>query len=140
MDSHSPDRHALHNPVDDTILCASVQYATAEDVDLAVDAATTAFESGPWRSFTGAKRGEALLKLADLMIAHSDEISWLDAQVIGKPLKFAKWELQVGVDIIKYYAGWADKYAGESYPADDGFIKIVRHGLSLASMSQSLLG
>lgn len=25
------------------------------------------------------------------------------------------------------YAGWADKYSGESYPGEDGFIKIVRH-------------
>lgn len=132
MDSHSADRHTIHSPIDDTALCTSVQYATAEDVDLAVEGATAAFESGPWRSFTGAKRGEALLKLADLMITHGDEIAWLDAQAIGKPMPMAKWELQTGVDIIKYYAGWADKYAGESYPADDGFIKIVRHGLFTA--------
>lgn len=25
------------------------------------------------------------------------------------------------------YAGWADKYSGQSFPADDGFYKIVRN-------------
>jgi aldehyde dehydrogenase (NAD+) len=25
------------------------------------------------------------------------------------------------------FAGWIDKFAGESYPADDGFYKLVRH-------------
>lgn len=25
------------------------------------------------------------------------------------------------------YAGWIDKFAGESFPADDGFYKIVRY-------------
>ncbi len=30
-------------------------------------------------------------------------------------------------DYAPDYAGWTDKYAGESFPADDGFLKIVRH-------------
>lgn len=27
----------------------------------------------------------------------------------------------------KDYAGWVDKFAGQSFPADDGFYKIVRN-------------
>ncbi|KAK5662359.1 hypothetical protein OQA88_8269 [Cercophora sp. LCS_1] len=126
VDGHSSTRHTLHNPFDNSVICTDVQYATAEDADLAVAAATTAFTAGSWRSFTGAQRGQALLKLADLMLANSEELCWLEGLPIGKPMPIAKWELQIGVDILKYYAGWADKYAGESYPADDGYIKIVR--------------
>ena len=33
----------------------------------------------------------------------------------------------MAADCFDYYAGWTDKYAGETYPADDGFYKIVRH-------------
>jgi aldehyde dehydrogenase (NAD+)/retinal dehydrogenase len=29
--------------------------------------------------------------------------------------------------IVPDYAGWIDKFAGQSFPADDGFYKIVRY-------------
>ncbi|CEL11101.1 hypothetical protein ASPCAL14208 [Aspergillus calidoustus] len=126
VDSHSDERHSLYSPVDETLICDQVQHATAEDVDAAVDAAITAF-NGPWRKFTGAQRGEALLKLAALMLEHKEELAWLDAAPIGKTTSFALREVELAAENLRYYAGWADKYAGESYPADDGFVKIVRH-------------
>jgi len=30
-------------------------------------------------------------------------------------------------ETLRYFAGWTDKFAGESYPQDDGFLKIVRN-------------
>ncbi|KAL6230136.1 hypothetical protein BDW75DRAFT_248918 [Aspergillus navahoensis] len=125
VDSHSSERHSLYSPVDDTLICDQVQYAAAEGIDAAVDAAVAAF-NGPWRKYTAAQRGEVLLKLSALLLEHK-ELAWLDATPIGKPTFFAIMEVEMAAATLKYYAGWADKYAGESFPADDGFVKIVRH-------------
>jgi aldehyde dehydrogenase (NAD+) len=38
-----------------------------------------------------------------------------------------KTEVPWVADVIRYYAGWADKLEGEYLPDDDGFVKIVRH-------------
>ncbi|KAL2815084.1 aldehyde dehydrogenase domain-containing protein [Aspergillus granulosus] len=126
VDSHSDERHSLYSPADDTLICDQIQYATQEDVDAAVDAALAAFNR-PWRIFTAAQRGEVLMKLSALMLEHKEELAWLDATPTGKTISFAIKEIELAAANLKYYAGWADKYAGESYPADDGFIKIVRH-------------
>ncbi|BDD58163.1 hypothetical protein MAP00_003464 [Monascus purpureus] len=83
--------------------------------------------NGPWKKFTAAQRGQALHKLGDLTLEYKDELVWLDATPIGKPLPFAHMEVEMAANTLKYYAGWADKYAGESFPGNDGFIKIVRH-------------
>ena len=49
------------------------------DVDLAVAAARRAFE-GPWRTMRAAERGQILLRLADLLKEHAEEIADLEAR------------------------------------------------------------
>lgn len=98
MDSHSPERHSLYNPVDDSLFCDQVQYAAAEDVEAAVEAAEAAFK-GPWRKFTASKRGEALLKLSDLMLEHKEELAYLDGTPIGKTAAIT--EVEFAASILK---------------------------------------
>jgi acyl-CoA reductase-like NAD-dependent aldehyde dehydrogenase len=86
--------------VDETLICDQVQYATAEDVDATVDAAVAAF-NGPWRKFTGAQRGEALLKLAALMLEHKEELAWLDAAPIGKTTSFSIREVELAAENLR---------------------------------------
>jgi acyl-CoA reductase-like NAD-dependent aldehyde dehydrogenase len=100
VDSHSDERHSLYSPVDETLICDQVQYATAEDVDAAVDAAVAAF-NGSWRKFTGAQRGEALLKLAALMLKHREELAWLDAAPIGKTTPFSLREVELAAENLR---------------------------------------
>lgn len=44
VDSHSSERHAIYNPVDESLITDQVQYAVEEDVDAAVEAALAAFQ------------------------------------------------------------------------------------------------
>lgn len=83
MDSHSPERYSLYNPADDSLFCDQVQHAAQEDVDAAVDAAEAAFK-GPWKKFTAAQRGEALVKLSALILEHKEELGYLDGTPTGK--------------------------------------------------------
>lgn len=84
--------------MDESLFSDQVQYAAAEDVEAAVEAAEAAF-NGPWRKFTAAQRGEALMKLADLMEDHKEELAYLDGTPIGK--NGVATEVGFGASILK---------------------------------------
>ena len=70
------------NPATGGVL-ASVQEGTAEDANRAVAAAKKAFET--WYDSTPKDRQLALLKLADRIEEHGEEIIKLEAENVGKP-------------------------------------------------------
>jgi aldehyde dehydrogenase (NAD+) len=91
----------------------SVQEACTEDVNKAVAAARKAFDEGPWRRMSAYDRGHLLLKLADLMEQHQDELAALESLDNGKPLKDAKAaDIALCIKTYRYYGGWADKIHG----------------------------
>ncbi|AMV38253.1 aldehyde dehydrogenase family protein [Planctomyces sp. SH-PL62] len=96
---------------------AQVAEGTAADIDLAVKAARKAFDSGPWAKMDARDRGRLLYKLADLIEANIDDLAALETLDNGKPLKEARHgDLPLVVDVFRYYAGWADKLAGDTIP------------------------
>ena len=64
---------------------AQVAEGGAEDVDLAVGAARRAFE-GAWRDLKPRDRQNLMLKLADLIDEHQDELRFLDVVDMGSPI------------------------------------------------------
>jgi aldehyde dehydrogenase (NAD+) len=96
---------------------AEVAEARAADIDAAVKAARAALEEGPWRLMSGAQRGRLLRKLADLIEQDRDNLVALEALDAGKPLAATRrQDLPAAIDCLEYYAGWADKIAGEVVP------------------------
>ena len=89
----------------------------AEDVDRAVRAARAAFDDPRgWASWSAAKRGRALQKLANLAKEHLEELARLESRNVGKPIRNARGEaLAVGL-VFEYYAGAANKLFGETIP------------------------
>lgn len=96
-------------------------------VDAAVAAARNAYETGPWSGFTAAQRAQCLFKFADLLEGKADEIGKIEAASIGQPASVAKALVGACVATYRYYAGWADKVAGESYKEEDGSYKILQY-------------
>jgi betaine-aldehyde dehydrogenase len=85
----------------------------AADVDAACQAAATAFES--WRDTTPSERQRALLKLADLVEEHADELVALESENTGKPIGLtAEEEVPPMVDQIRFFAGAARILEGTS--------------------------
>jgi 1-pyrroline dehydrogenase len=84
---------------------AEVPEGTQADVDRAVEAAAKAWPE--WREVTPAERAELLLKLADLIDEHTDELAQLESQNVGKPLAAAKDEMPVCADNLRFFAGAA---------------------------------
>jgi 1-pyrroline dehydrogenase len=91
---------------------AEVPRASAEDVDRAVQAAKRALPE--WLDTTPGERAELLLKLADALDEHADELAELESRNVGKPLSYAKDELPVCADNIRFFAGAARVLEGRS--------------------------
>ncbi|HEX2415358.1 MAG TPA: aldehyde dehydrogenase family protein [Thermoleophilaceae bacterium] len=96
---------------------AEVPHAGAEDVDRAVRAAREAFADGRWTGLVAARRGEALLALADAIDSHADELAELESLDNGKPVKLAKRvDVRLAAEHLRYFAGWPQRIAGEVLP------------------------
>ena len=114
------------NPATEEIIC-EVAEGDAEDVDLAVHAARSAFESGPWSKMDARDRGRLLLKLADLMEENLDELAALETLDNGKPISDARAaDLPLAIDCLRYYAGWADKVHGDTIPVRGDYFCYTR--------------
>ncbi|WMD23179.1 aldehyde dehydrogenase family protein [Achromobacter seleniivolatilans] len=84
-------------------------------VDLAVQAARRAFESGAWHDTLPAGRERLLLKLADVLEAHGTELARLETLNNGKLLGVAQGlEVGAGAQWLRYMAGWATKITGDT--------------------------
>ncbi len=94
----------IHDPSTEEAV-ASVPTGGAEDVERAVTAAATAYET--WRDTTPGERSLALLKLADRIESHGDELATLEAKNVGKPMWLAKSEIPFIVDNLRFFAGAA---------------------------------
>src|SRR3954451_21927800 len=92
---------------------ASAPLSGAEDVNRAVEAARRAFEG--WAAATPGERSLALLKLADRLEGHAEELSDLEAENAGKPRQaFLEDEMPFLVDNLRYFAGAARNLEGKA--------------------------
>ena len=93
---------------------ATIDTASAEDIDDAIAAARRAFEH-TWSSMRGSDRGKYLYRIARLVQERARELAVAESLDNGKPIKESR---DVDVPLVAawffYYAGWADKldYAG----------------------------
>ncbi|KAF5734744.1 putative aldehyde dehydrogenase [Tripterygium wilfordii] len=98
---------------------AHVAEGDAEDINRAVVAARKAFDEGPWPKMTPYERSRIMLRFADLVEKHADELAALETWNNGKPYEQSSMaEIPMLARLFRYYAGWADKIHGLTVPAD----------------------
>ncbi len=105
---------------------AEAPLSTKVDVDRAVAAAERAFEG--WATTTPGERAHALLKLADAVEQHADELADLESQNAGKPRhSFLEDEVPVVADNLRFFAGAARCMEGRaSGEYLEGYTSIIR--------------
>ncbi|WP_210492902.1 aldehyde dehydrogenase family protein [Patulibacter sp. SYSU D01012] len=104
------------DPSTGTVL-AQVARAREADVDLAVRAARRALDDGPWRVLRPAERARVLVRLADLVATHADELAGLETLDNGKTFVTARAvDVAGAVDLLHYMAGWVTKLGGATVP------------------------
>jgi betaine-aldehyde dehydrogenase len=105
---------------------AEAPLSSEEDVDRAVEAAKRAFDG--WGTTTPGERALALLKLADRIEEHADEIADLEASDAGKPRHaFLEDEIPFMVDNLRFFAGAARSMEGRAAGEyTEGYTSIIR--------------
>jgi aldehyde dehydrogenase (NAD+) len=101
------------SPASEEVL-AEVAAAGASDVDRAVTAARTAYDS-VWSRLSGRDRAKYLYRIARIIQERSRELAVLESLDNGKPIRESRdVDLPLVAAHFFYYAGWADKlgYAG----------------------------
>jgi 1-pyrroline dehydrogenase len=91
---------------------AEVPQGTEADVDRAVEAAKKAWPE--WKETTPQERSEILLKLADLIDEHTEELAEIESRNVGKPLAAARDEMPVCSDNLRFFAGAARVLEGRA--------------------------
>ncbi|PDT79119.1 betaine-aldehyde dehydrogenase [Bradyrhizobium sp. C9] len=121
------------NPATEQVI-ATIAEGNEHDVDRAVAAARRAFE-GPWRTMRAAERGHILLKWAELLKQHADEIATLESLDAGKPIAgVLRQDFPAAIDTLTYYAGWADKISGDVVSTrDDALTYTVREPVGVVA-------
>lgn len=98
---------------------AEVARAGPEDVRRAVAVANRAFEEGPWARTPATIRGRILLRVADLVREHLDDLATVEARNGGKPIVDARGEVAGVAASFEYFGGAANKLFGETIPVQD---------------------
>jgi betaine-aldehyde dehydrogenase/aminobutyraldehyde dehydrogenase len=91
---------------------AQVPNMGVDEVDAAVEQAKRGFDE--WRDATPAERAELLLKLADVIDANAEELAQIESRNVGKPLSYARDEMPISADNLRFFAGAARVLEGKS--------------------------
>ncbi|KAI8130824.1 hypothetical protein FF38_00444 [Lucilia cuprina] len=125
VDAKSGKTFPTYNPATEKVI-AQVAEGDKADVDLAVEAAKKAFHrNSAWRKMSPLQRTELMMKLCELMEREKNLLASLESLDNGKPFAEALFDVEISIMTLKYYAGWTDKFFGDTIPAG-GFISMTK--------------
>lgn len=118
------------NPANGEVI-ASVQQATAADVDKAIESAQRGQRQ--WAAMTGMERSRILLKAVALLRERNDELAELETLNTGKPISETTGvDIVTGADALEYFAGLAPAIEGTQIPLrEDSFVYTRREPLGV---------
>ncbi|MCW9007204.1 MAG: aldehyde dehydrogenase family protein, partial [Marinobacter sp.] len=113
------------SPIDGREL-ASIASCDQSDADQAVMAARAASEAGIWSQLAPAKRKAVLLRFAELIEVHGDELALLETLDMGKPINHARnVDVPATARAIRWTAEAIDKVYGEIAPTPHNQIGMI---------------
>jgi succinate-semialdehyde dehydrogenase/glutarate-semialdehyde dehydrogenase len=105
------------------------------DVDRAVEAASRAFETGPWPKMTPTARGKIMRRIAQLIEKHSEHLGQIEVRDNGKLISEMAAQTKYMPEWFYYYGGLADKVQGAVVPVDrpEHFTYILREPVGVCA-------
>ena len=114
------------SPIDGRVI-AQVARCSQQDVDDAVAAARTAFETAVWRRTDPKERKRVLLRFAELIRGDLEHLAMLETLDVGKPISNSvDVDVPKAADTIAYYAEFADKLYDEIAPSGPNDLALIR--------------
>ena len=105
---------------------AAVAEGGVEDVDRAVAAARRAFDDRRWADQPPAARKRVLLRLAELIREHLEELALLESLDVGKPIRDTlRVDVPSAATTFQWYAETIDKVYGEVGPTGPDALSLV---------------
>jgi aldehyde dehydrogenase (NAD+) len=102
------------NPATGRVL-ATLARGRQDDVDAAVASARRAFE-GPWSRFTPHERYTLMLRVADVLERHYDELCTLESLDMGAPIARTRAMKKSLLQTVAYFASQAMNWTGTTIP------------------------
>jgi len=132
--AQSGQTFAAINPATGQLL-ANVAACGEADVDAAVGNARQVFEAGVWSRRSPAERKQVLLRLADLLMSHREELALLDSLNMGKPVMDAyNIDVPGAAGVFRWYAESIDKLYDQVAPsATNVLATITREALGVVA-------
>lgn len=113
------------SPVDGRIL-TQVARCSQADVDDAVAAGRRAFEDRRWSGMSPAQRKRTMIRFADLVQQHGDELALLETLDMGKPVKYARSvDVNSAANCIRWYGEAIDKVYDEVAPTPSTALALI---------------
>ncbi|PHH71940.1 hypothetical protein CDD82_6247 [Ophiocordyceps australis] len=123
---------ALENPATGQHL-ATVSAAQAADVELAVQAASSAYDSN-WRSAKPQVRRALLNRLADLIERDGKQLASIEALDAGMLYRMSMGlSVPQAAETLRYYAGWVGKVEGQTLDIDEGMAYTRREPIGVVA-------
>lgn len=113
------------SPVDGQVLTQIARCAQA-DVDAAVASGRQAFEDKRWCGMAPAQRKRIMIRFADLVQQHGDELALLETLDMGKPVKYSRSvDVNSAANCIRWYGEAVDKVYDEVAPTPSTALALI---------------
>src|SRR3984893_12186604 len=105
------------------------------DVERAMEAASRAFETGPWPRMTPTARGRTMRRIAQLIEQHAEHLGQIEVRDNGKLISEMVAQTKSMPEWFYYYGGLADKVQGAVVPVDrpDHFTYILKEPVGVCA-------
>jgi gamma-glutamyl-gamma-aminobutyraldehyde dehydrogenase/4-guanidinobutyraldehyde dehydrogenase/NAD-dependent aldehyde dehydrogenase len=114
------------SPVDGRVLAQVARCGTA-DIDAAVQAGRAAFDDKRWRGLAPVQRKRIMIRFADLLVQHGDELALTETLDMGKPIKYARSvDVNSASNCIRWYGEALDKVYDEIAPTADTALALIQ--------------
>jgi gamma-glutamyl-gamma-aminobutyraldehyde dehydrogenase/4-guanidinobutyraldehyde dehydrogenase/NAD-dependent aldehyde dehydrogenase len=124
-DSLSGQTFDCISPVDGRLL-TQVARCDQADVDMAVKAARNAFEDRRWSGLAPAARKRIMIKFADQLLAHAEELALMETLDMGKPIKYSRAvDVNSASNCIRWYGEAVDKIYDEIAPTASTALALI---------------
>ncbi|MDR3369947.1 aldehyde dehydrogenase [Rhodoferax sp.] len=113
------------SPIDGRVL-TEVARCQLADIDAAVASGRAAFEDKRWSGLAPAARKRVMIKFADQLLAHADELAMMETLDMGKPIKYSRAvDVNSAANCIRWYGEAVDKIYDEIAPTASTALALI---------------